>query len=135
MPATIVAVTQVWTGFQTMTADECRRLLATADIGRVAVSAGALPFVLPVQYTVQDDHLLLRTPGHHEVGDGIDGQVVGFEADTIDLDHGVGWCVSVTGPVRVLPGTAMAPPTHRWFSDGVVLALSTDIVVGHRVAV
>ena len=128
-------MTQVWTGFQTMTAEECRRLLATADIGRVAISAGALPFVLPVQYTLRDDHLLLRTPGHHEVGDGIDGQVVGFEADTIDLDHGVGWCVSVTGTVRVVPGAAMADPVHRWFSDGVVLALSTDVIVGHRVAV
>jgi nitroimidazol reductase NimA-like FMN-containing flavoprotein (pyridoxamine 5'-phosphate oxidase superfamily) len=128
-------VTQVWTGFQTMTAEECRRLLATADIGRVAISAGALPFVLPVQYTLRDDHLLLRTPGHHEVGDGIDGQVVGFEADTIDLDHGVGWCVSVTGTVRVVPGAAMADPVHRWFSDGAVLALSTDVIVGHRVAV
>lgn len=128
-------MTEVWTGFQTMTADECRRLLAAADIGRVAISAGALPFVLPVQYTLQDDHLLLRTPGHHEVGDGIDGQVVGFEADTIDLDHGVGWCVSVTGTVHVVADAVAVEPVHRWFSDGVVLALSTDVIVGHRVAV
>ncbi|MCO8126523.1 pyridoxamine 5'-phosphate oxidase family protein [Acidimicrobiia bacterium EGI L10123] len=128
-------MTEVWTGFQTMTADECRRLLTAADIGRVAISAGALPYVLPVQYTLQDDHLLLRTPGHHEVGDGIDGQVVGFEADTIDLDHGVGWCVSVTGTVRVVADAVAVEPVHRWFSDGVLLALSTDVIVGHRVAV
>lgn len=128
-------MTQVWSGFQTMTAEECRRLLATADIGRVAISAGALPLVLPVQYTLEDDHLLLRTPGHHEVGDGIDGQVVGFEADTIDLDQGVGWCVSVTGTVRLVPDAPMTDPVHRWFSDGVVLALSTDVIVGHRIAV
>lgn len=128
-------MTEVWTGFQTMTADECRRLLAASDIGRVAISAGALPVVLPVQYTLRGDQLLLRTPGHHEVSDGIDGQVVGFEADRIDLDHGVGWCVSVTGTVHVVHGALMDEPVHRWFSDGVVLALDTDVIVGHRVAV
>ena len=127
-------MTEVWTGFQTMTADECRRLLAASDIGRVAVSAGALPLVLPVQYALHDDHLLLRTPGHHEVGDGIDGQVVGFEADRIDLDHGVGWCVSVTGTVHVVHDREVEQPVHRWFSDGVVLAMATDVIVGHRVA-
>lgn len=128
-------MTEVWTGFQTMTADECRRLLGASDIGRVAISAGALPFVLPVQYALRDDHLMLRTPGHHEVGDGIDGQVVGFEADRIDLDHGVGWCVSVTGTVHVVHDPTPEQPTHRWFSDGIVLAMSTDVVVGHRIAV
>lgn len=128
-------VTQVWTGFQTMTSDECRRLLASRQIGRVAVTAGALPFVLPVQYGLQGDQLLLRTPGHHEVSDSIDGQVVGFEADDIDLVHGVGWCVSVTGAVNVLHAGAMGAPAHRWFSDGVVLALDTDVIVGHRIAV
>lgn len=128
-------MTKVWTGFQTMTAVECRRLLAASDIGRVAVSAGALPYVLPVQYSLRDDHLLLRTPGHHEVSDSIDGQVVGFEADEIDLEHGVGWCVSVTGTVHVVHGAVMEHPVHRWFSDGVVLALDTDVIVGHRVAV
>lgn len=128
-------VTEVWTGFQTMTADECRRLLAGRDIGRVAISAGALPIVLPVQYRVVDGRLLLRTPGHHEVGDSIDGQVVGFEADDIDLVHGVGWCVSVTGAVQVVHGSSMDTPTHRWFSDGMVLALDTDVIAGHRISV
>jgi nitroimidazol reductase NimA-like FMN-containing flavoprotein (pyridoxamine 5'-phosphate oxidase superfamily) len=125
-------VTQVWTGFQTMTADECRRLLGVVDIGRVAISAGALPVVLPVQYALQGDQLLLRTPGHHEVSDSIDGQVVGFEADRLDMVRGVGWSVSVTGTVRVAAAVS-AEPVHRWFCDGVVLAMDTDIIVGHRV--
>lgn len=128
-------MTEVWTGFQTMTADECRRLLAAADIGRVAISAGALPFVLPVHYTLQGDQLLLRTPGHHEVSSSIDGQVVGFEADRIDLVHGVGWSVSVTGTVHIVQRTEPTEPVHRWFSDGAVLAMDTDVIVGHRISV
>lgn len=133
--ATIDAVSDVWTGFQTMTAAECRRLLTTRDIGRVAISAGALPMVLPVQYSLQGDQLLLRTPGHHEVSDSIEGQVVGFQADQLDLDHGCGWCVAVTGTVHVVHDSPMTTPVHGWFSDGVVLALDTDVIVGHRVAV
>lgn len=128
-------VTEVWTGFQTMTADECRRLLAATDIGRVAISAGALPFVLPVQYALRGDQLLLRTPGHHEVTDDMDGQVVGFEADRIDVEHGVGWSVSVTGAVHVVHGVLTDGPVHRWFCDGAVLALDTDVIVGHRIAI
>ena len=128
-------MTEVWTGFQTMTAAECRRVLAANQIGRLAVTAGALPYVLPVQYALVDSQLLLRTPGHHEVGDGIDGQVVAFETDRIDLDHGAGWSVSVTGTVRVLPDAGGVDPVHRWFSDGVVLSMDTDIIVGHRIVV
>ena len=128
-------MTEVWTGFQTMTADECRRVLAARDIGRLAISAGALPFVLPVQYRLDGEHVLLRTPGHHEVSGSIDGQVVGFEADDFDLVHGVGWSVSVTGPAHLLrDGVMDDAPAHRWFSDGVVLALDTEVIVGHRVA-
>jgi hypothetical protein len=129
-------MTQVWSGFHALTADECRRLLATERIGRLAVTVGALPLVLPVQYEVVDTRVLLRTPGHHELGTSIDGQVVGFEIDHLDLDHGAGWCVAVTGTARVVTdhGAASAP-MHRWFSDGVVLALDTDVITGHRIAV
>jgi uncharacterized protein len=128
-------VTEVWTGFQTMTAAECRRLLGTTPIGRLAITAGALPVVLPVEYVVSGPDLLVRTPGHHEVSDGIDGQVVGFEADQLEPDQGVGWCVSVTGTVRVVEGDGGFEPVHPWFSDGLVLSLTTDVIVGHRITV
>jgi hypothetical protein len=129
------AVTDAWSGFAALSAAECRRLLHTNHIGRLAVTAGALPCVLPVQYDVTDEHLLLRTPGHHEGGDGIDGQVVGFETDDLDLDQGVGWCVSVTGTARIVPEPSHLDDIHPWFSDGVVLSLTMDLLTGHRVAV
>lgn len=128
-------MTEVWSGFETMTATECRRLLVGRDIGRLAISAGALPLVLPVQFALHGDQLLLRTPGHHEVSESIDGQVVGFEADAIDLEHAVGWCVSVTGTVHLVPSAVLPAAVHQWFSDGVSLALDTDVIVGHRIAV
>lgn len=130
-----VTNTEVWNGFETMTATECRRMLETTDIGRLALSAGALPVVLPVQYWVDHDRLLLRTPGHHELGSDLDGQIVGFEADFLDAGRGEAWCVLVTGPVRSLPSLGVAHPLHRWFADGSLLELRTDIISGHRAAV
>jgi hypothetical protein len=128
-------MSDVWVGFQTMTTDECRRLLASCGIGRLAISAGALPLVLPVQYVLEVDRLLLRTPGHHEVSDAIDGQVVGFQTDRLDPADGAGWSVSVTGTAHVAHGVVATTTLHGWFSDGVALTMDTDVIVGHRVAV
>ncbi len=124
--------TELWTGFETLTAAECRALLATSDVGRLALSAGALPVVLPVQYRVDDGRLLMRTPGHHELGDDLDGQIVGFEADSLDASHGASWCVLVTGPVRALPAFTGRLPLHPWFAEGSLLELRTDVISGHR---
>ena len=128
-------MTDVWTGFEAMTAEQCRRLLASTHIGRIALTVGALPVVLPVQYALDADHLLVRTPGHHDVGRGVDGQVVGFEADQLDLDHGAGWCVSVTGTVHVVDRHGDVGTVHPWFSDGMLLSLDTDVIAGHRIVV
>lgn len=122
------------TGVQPLTAKECRRLLASRRIGHLALTVDALPCVLPVQYEVVGDGLLVRTPGHHEVRVGIDGEVVGFQADDLDLDHGTGWSVSVTGTVHVVDVPGTVDHLHPWFSDGIVLALDARLVRGHRVA-
>jgi len=127
-------VPEVWTGFHVLTADECRRLLASKRIGRLALTVDALPCVLPVQYEMVGGGLLLRTPGHHEVRAGLDGEVVGFEADDLDLDHGTGWSVSVTGTVHVVDVPGTVDHLHPWFSDGIALALDAQLVSGHRVA-
>lgn len=127
-------MSQVRSSFHALTTDECLRLLAHNRVGRLALTDGALPCVLPVQYEQRGRALLLRTPGHHRVGPGIEGQVVGFETDDLDLDHGDGWCVAVIGTVHVLPAPSTVDPVHRWFRDGVVLTLDAVMVSGHRVA-
>lgn len=130
----MAGVTDVWTGSAALTADECRRLLAGNRIGRLAITVGALPSVVPVQYVLRGDELVLRTPGHHDGADGIDGQVVAFQTDDLDLDRPAAWCVSVTGTARVAPDALVdLGPVHPWFDDGVALAIGTELVEGHRV--
>lgn len=128
-------VTDVWTGSAALTADECRRLLAGNRIGRLALTVGALPSVVPVHYVLHGDELVLRTPAHHDVADGLDGQVVAFQTDDLDLDRPAGWCVSVTGTARVVPAPPVDGPVHPWFVDGVVVVIGTELVEGHRVVV
>lgn len=126
----------VWTGFEAMTANECRRLLATQNVGRLALTVNALPLVVPVRYHYDGGRLWCQTAGPKHVNGMVDGHVVGFEADDLDLEHGTGWCVSVTGTIHVV-GPAEEDPDHlpTWFADGQLLELRAEIVSGHRLVV
>lgn len=126
----------VWTGFEALTKAECRRLLATREVGRLALTVNALPQVVPVRFHDDGERLWCQTAGPQRFDRSLDGHVVGFEADDLDLDHGTGWCVSVTGTIHVV-GRADEDPNHlpTWFADGQLLELRAEIVTGHRLVV
>ena len=42
-------------------ADECRRLLATRQIGRIGLAGGRFPLILPVNYGLDGDAVVIRT--------------------------------------------------------------------------
>ena len=81
---------------QVLPAEECYRLLATQEIGRIGVNAEHYPLILPVNYGVDGTTLVIRThPGtilraaHHAN--------VTFEVDEIDRRTRSGWSVLVRG--------------------------------------
>src|SRR4029453_2001517 len=78
--------------------DECRRLLAQDEIGRVSVVIGATPMILPVNYALDGDDIVFRTmPGSKlDVGQGH----AAFEVDSFDRQKKAGWSVLVTGPLE-----------------------------------
>jgi uncharacterized protein len=82
-------------GIEIITADECRRLLAEDVIGRVGVVIGATPMILPVNYALDGDDIVMRTmPGSRlDVGQGH----AAFEVDRFDRESQCGWSVLVTG--------------------------------------
>ena len=47
--------------FETLNDDECFELLSSAWLGRVGISAGALPAILPVAYAVDGASVVFRT--------------------------------------------------------------------------
>ena len=65
--------------------------------GRVAITSGALPVVLPVSFHLDGERILLRTRRGSRLDDGLRNAVVAFEADDVDVVAHVGWSVAVTG--------------------------------------
>jgi nitroimidazol reductase NimA-like FMN-containing flavoprotein (pyridoxamine 5'-phosphate oxidase superfamily) len=94
-------------------------LLASCHVGRVGTSIGALPVILPVNYTVFDHGVLLLTAGGTKLDAAARGSVVAFEADSFDPDGGAGWSVLLVGKASeihhpILPKRAQAAPLIPW---------------------
>ena len=85
-------------GIEVINADECRRLLAEDVIGRVAVVIGATPMILPVNYALDGEDIIMRTmPGSRlDIGQGH----AAFEVDSFDRATQSGWSVLVTGQLE-----------------------------------
>jgi nitroimidazol reductase NimA-like FMN-containing flavoprotein (pyridoxamine 5'-phosphate oxidase superfamily) len=94
-------------GFRELGREECLRLLATAPVGRVVHTRSALPAVLPVNFSLDDDGaVVLRTSAGSELARAVDGAVVAFEADEVDPVAHSGWSVVVTGRATVVADPA-----------------------------
>lgn len=76
---------------------ECWELLATASVGRLALSVRALPVILPVQYYL-DGHRLAMCLGHHALPEqALSDTIIAFATDSIDPVARSGWSVQVQG--------------------------------------
>ncbi|TQK49948.1 hypothetical protein FBY35_0239 [Streptomyces sp. SLBN-118] len=81
--------------------DECRALLSTHGVGRVAFSTPDGPAVIPVNYEVVDDAIVFRTaPGSAPAA--AMGTDVAFEVDHVDEAMSQGWSVLAVGPARAV---------------------------------
>ena len=79
---------------------ECRRLLATTPLGRLAVTEKALPMIVPVHYTLRGDDVVLSNLSASRTRAAHAGAVLAFEADDYDPVTREGWAVSVIGASR-----------------------------------
>jgi uncharacterized protein len=76
--------------------DECRTPLEAHDVGRVAFVSEDFPMVLPVNYAVAGDTIVVRTaPG--VLTAGVPGQSVAFEVDGFERWNRSGWSVLAQG--------------------------------------
>lgn len=81
--------------------DECRRLLRSQHVGRLAVITGRYPMVVPVNFAVDRGTIVFRTGTGTKLAASRHGNVA-FEVDEVDLERRAGWSVLVTGTVDVL---------------------------------
>jgi uncharacterized protein len=127
-------------GLEVLDRDESLRLLGSAVLGRIAISSGALPTVLPVNFRFDGRRILFRTGVGTKLDAATDNAVVAFEVDEVDPATESGWSVVVTGMAReVKDHTELAGlesrPLARWASgdDDRVVSISVDLVSGRRI--
>jgi nitroimidazol reductase NimA-like FMN-containing flavoprotein (pyridoxamine 5'-phosphate oxidase superfamily) len=48
-------------GLEVLSEEECRALLAQCEVGRVAITSGALPSILPVNFALLDGDIVFMT--------------------------------------------------------------------------
>lgn len=82
--------------------DECRVLMASVPVGRVAFVVEGPPLVLPVNFTLMGSEIVVRTAAMAPLAMmARAGRLVSFEVDEIDEHTRLGWSVLCHGPVRL----------------------------------
>jgi nitroimidazol reductase NimA-like FMN-containing flavoprotein (pyridoxamine 5'-phosphate oxidase superfamily) len=124
---------------EVLSEQECRTLLEGETIGRIGVSVGALPAILPVHYWMVDGGILFRTGGGSELRAALSHTVVAFEVDHTDPDQDGGWSVLVVGvaePVDVAveaPGAHAVPALWAGRQSQDLVSIRPDLMSGQRV--
>ncbi len=127
------------TGIEIMDRAECLALLASDSVGRLAVDEGGVPLILPVNYGLDGERVMLRT------GDGAKLEAVHrpvcFEIDHFDrVDHS-GWSVVVRGRLEEVAAAdrprfeQMNLPPRPW-ADGArdhILYIEPTVITGRKV--
>jgi nitroimidazol reductase NimA-like FMN-containing flavoprotein (pyridoxamine 5'-phosphate oxidase superfamily) len=79
--------------------------LTQSVVGRVAITAQAMPVVVPVNYAIHGHRVVFRTATDGMLARACAGSVVAFEVDQIDPDGRSGWSVLVVGVAHLLDGS------------------------------
>jgi len=116
---------------------ECRTLLASANFGRLSVTIGALPVVVPVAYQYLGGSITLAT-GNGPASRAAHDAVVALGVDNAHLDDDF-WTILVIGYANEitqdderaeLRTLDLAPP--RGITSAHYLRLYPDLITGHR---
>lgn len=110
---------------------ECWDRLHSSSLGRVALTARALPVIIPVQYYVDGTTIVICMGADPPFSPILSDVVAAFAVESIDPDAGSGWTVHVQGVLRrpVRPGHPEVCPT----GDALVVRLEPAWVTGWRV--
>lgn len=115
-----------------LTDGECWDLLRSQPVGRIAWSGLQGVSVVPVNFVVVDDAIILRTTPYSLLArDSVDREVA-FQVDQLDLERHEGWSVLARGRTRREDRSPEHP--QPWATGARVLGLRIDVrsVSGRR---
>lgn len=121
-----------------LTTDQSWCLLGTVPLGRIAFTANAMPEIRPVIHIVENDDLIIRSrmvAAIHDTG----GQVVSYEADTLNADARLGWSVIVLGRAHLVQDPAEVERYHQiltaWVDPSIdyVIRVRPENITGYEI--
>jgi hypothetical protein len=115
-------------GLEALSEDQCRELLASKDLGRIAFPAGGEIEIFPVNYSTDGTIVVFRTGTGTKLAQSTMARVA-FEVDGWDAQTKVGWSVVVKGvaqevtlgsdpfttALRGRPVSPLAPGEHGYW--------------------
>ncbi len=96
-------------GFQ-----ECSELLEGGVVGRVALSTPDGPHIVPLNYSVVEEAIVVATTPYSVLGTYGPGSMVAFEVDHFDYETHGGWSVVARGRAQVLGADELKRLRERW---------------------
>jgi nitroimidazol reductase NimA-like FMN-containing flavoprotein (pyridoxamine 5'-phosphate oxidase superfamily) len=123
-----------------LTQAECETLLRTGVVGRIALSTSDGPHIIPINYSVVDDAIIVRTSPYSLLGTHGRDSRLAFEIDQFDHEYHRGWSVVargraefVTDPTELDHIRAVRQP-HPWAAGSreMHLRLRWDELSGRR---
>lgn len=76
---------------------ECQSLLRAGVVGRMAFAAADGPHIIPLNYSVVDDAIVVRTTPYSLLAAHAREALVAFEVDHFDQERRSGWSVQARG--------------------------------------
>lgn len=118
---------------------ESLELLTAKKVGRIGFLAEDGPVVLPMNYVLSGDHIVVRTVAFGVVARSAIDQRVAFEVDDVDDFLEAGWSVLVSGAATMLTDDQLqqlksATSPDPW-AEGVrtlFLSIACDQISGRR---
>ncbi|HSL66625.1 MAG TPA: pyridoxamine 5'-phosphate oxidase family protein [Actinomycetota bacterium] len=125
---------------EVLSRDECLSLMATVPVGRLGVSVEALPAILPVNFALLRDRIIIWSVPGTKLDAATAGNVVAFEVDDYDPGGRWGWSVLVRGAASEITDAeelaeVRALPLRAWALGDAAdrfLAIEATLVSGRR---
>lgn len=124
-----------------LTEHACLEHLRLASFGRVAITSGALPVILPIHFSLLGSDPVFRTDPGAKLMAASAGQVLCLEIDDVDPFAHTGWSVLVTGKAEVLTepddlSAAARLPLRPWIGTGsAYVRICATLITGREISV
>jgi nitroimidazol reductase NimA-like FMN-containing flavoprotein (pyridoxamine 5'-phosphate oxidase superfamily) len=129
-------------GLELLSEEQCIALLVAHHLGRVGVTVGGLPVILPVNYSWIDGAIVFRTGVGTKLHAATEKAVIAFEVDATDDDAHTGWSVLAVGrcarvdddgEIEAYQQLSVAPWADGARNDFV--RVSPELLTGRRIVV